>query len=87
MTDADKKYIALCDEVNRRALQITGAGNNGRADRAADLALALCDYVCTEKHQLLMQRERVNAGAYDLTALHVDASVPSSSETGFEDCG
>ena len=84
MNEADKKYIALCDEVKRQAMRIMGTAHNGNADNAANLALSLADYVSTEREQTRMKQERAGTAAYDLSALKVDAATASNSETGWE---
>lgn len=76
-------FEELCKEVNRRALRIYGQAGNGHASQAAEMALELSDYVSTQRQQVLMQQEQ--AGSYDLAALQVNASVPSNSETIYEE--
>ena len=85
ITEAEQKYIRLCEEVNTRALRVVGAASNEHAERAAALALALCDFVCDEKQAILMRQEQ--ADGYDLAALKVDTATASHSETCFEDRG
>jgi hypothetical protein len=80
--EADRRFEELCNEVRRQCGRIYGAAGNGNAEKAADLALALSDYVSTVKQSRLMQLER--AGGYDLSALQVHADTQSNSETGWE---
>lgn len=84
ITEAEQKYIRLCEEVNERILHVYGAAGRGYNERAADLALALSDFVCDEKQAILMRHERTSAGAYDLAALKVNADTLTYSETYVE---
>jgi hypothetical protein len=80
-------FDELCKEVNRRALRIYGQAGNGQSEKAAELAIELSDYISTQRQQVLMQQEQTAPGRFDLTALKVNASVGSDSETGYEDRG
>lgn len=82
ITEAEQKYIRLCEEVNQRARRVNAAALNANADRAATMALALCDFVCDEKQAILMRSER--ADGYDLAALKVNADTLTYSETYVE---
>ena len=83
-TEADRRFLELCQEVRRRAMRVYGAAGNGNADKAANLAIDLADYVGTQRQQFLMQQEQSAPDAYSLAALRVDTAVPSNSETGWE---
>lgn len=74
-------YLALCRRVEADAMQIFGLAGVGRSDDAAEAAAALADHAATCKAQYAMQHEQ---GHYDLSALKVDASTASNSETGWE---
>ena len=80
--ELEKAYIALTHDVQRQARQIVGMCANGRTDAAGSAAVALSDIAADARNQYQMQQEQ--AGSYDLKALHVEASVPSNSETGWE---
>ena len=79
---ADQRFVELCQEVNRRALRIYGASNNGQTEWVAEMALSLSDYVSTARQQLGMKQEQ--GSGYDLATLRVDYTAPSNSETGWE---
>jgi hypothetical protein len=80
--ELEAEYLALCRAVQQDARRIVGLAGTGRADAAAEAAVALVQMARTREHQYTMQQEQ--AGSYDLNALRVNAETPSNSETGWE---
>ena len=79
--ELETAYLALCDTVVRDTLNIVGYAGNGRAQDAGRAAVNLMDIAADAKEQYIMEQEQ---GTYDLNALKVNPSVPSNSETGWE---
>ncbi len=82
-TELETAYIALCKTVERDAKRIVGMCGNGRTEAAGEAAVNLSQLGLTARLQYQMQQERAG-GNYDLTALQVDATSASNSETGWE---
>ena len=82
-TELETAYIALCKAVEADARQIAGKCGAGYLDAAGEAAVSLAQKALTTRLQHEMQQEQ--AGSYDLAALQVNASVPSNSETIYEE--
>ena len=82
-TELETAYIALCKAVEADARQIAGKCGAGYPDAAGEAAVSLAQKALTTRLQHEMQQEQ--AGSYDLAALQVNASVPSNSETIYEE--
>ena len=82
-TELETAYIALCKAVEADARQIAGKCGAGYPDAAGEAAVSLAQKALTTRLQYEMQQEQ--AGSYDLAALQVNASVPSNSETIYEE--
>ena len=88
--EIEREYLEFCATVRQDAGRLMAMAHNKRDhDAIANAALTLADVANAQAHQYRMQKERAGrtAGAYDLAALRVDTTVPSDSETVFEDRG
>ena len=88
--EIEREYLEFCELMRKDAMTLMAMAHNKRDhDAIANYALGVADTANARAHQYRMQKERAGrtAGAYDLAALRVDTTVPSDSETGFEDRG
>lgn len=83
-TELESAYIALCDTVLKNTQHIAGLCLAGRTDAAGRATVSLMDAAADAKQQYRMQQESSGTDRYDLTALRVDATSASNSETGWE---
>jgi len=84
-TDYEKLYLDFAEHVRRKTSKILSAAAGGHTQKAGELAAILCQEAADIVQQAKMQTEVGSVDRYDLSALNVDPTTPTDSESPFED--